>query len=418
MTAEGLLFIIVMACLLGLSGVFSSAETAVFSLGAGDLRALRESGGRSGRLMDRLLRRRRPLLVSILLANLTINILYFNTGVLLAGTWPAGHVARLIVPPTMLIFLILFGEILPKVLAVHHGRRVALLTVWPLLWTGRVLRVPMVVLSATAIFLSRLLMGRRSEEGELEGEELEKLLELAVAGGELGRDEYFWLQALLRLSSARVREVMTPRVDIVAFPRDGERSEFVQLVSEHRFNKVPVHDGDLDRIEGYLDARDVLTRPKEPLQGLLRAVTFVPETATVAAVADQMLSGEDPIGVIVDEYGGTEGIVTREDLLEAVVGDLADEWDDPRQPVVRLGPGRFEVTSSLGIGTWARLAGADVSGLPVGTLGGLVTMLLGRLPEVGDEVGFGHVRLKVLSLRGRRPDRVEILLTSAKGATP
>lgn len=406
-----------MAGLLVVSALFSSAETAVFCLGPADLRKLKGRHRRAGVALDALMADRRKLLVTILLANLTVNVLYFNLGALVTTRLEAQAGMGALVPPLVLAAVILFGEMVPKTLAVHHPEKVAVLVARPLLWIERLLVVPRAILASVAVVLSRLVMGTREEEGELGSEELEGLLQVAVDRGHLGVDEFTWLQSLLDLSSTPVRETMVPRVELSTFRLPAQRTDFLALAADKHRNRIPVFAETVDRLDGYLDVREVMASPEAELEALVRPLVFVPETATVATVADQMMQENLPLVIVVDEYGGTEGLVTREDLVEAVVGDLADEVDDEQPPVVTLGEGRFDVDARLGVQAWRRIFRHSIAGLPVGTIGGVVTALLGRLPKVGDEVRSGSLRFRVASLRGRRLHRIEITVQGGEGAS-
>ncbi|MAG59107.1 MAG: hypothetical protein CMJ83_22705 [Planctomycetes bacterium] len=421
--AGSLPVLLAMGALLLASAWFSSAETAVFSLGWGGLQSM--GGGRLVRRLEALLADRRRLLVTILLGNLVVNVLYFNLGTLLAVRLAqGGHTTGAVVLSLLiLVMIVLFGEVLPKSVAVAWPSRVARLAAEPLWWLQRVLLVPRVALGLIADAVGRVLTWDREEEGELDPDELGALLSLAAKEGHLARGELDALQAVLALSRTTVKEIMVPRVDLVTFALEPDsepeplRSQFLVLVAEHRHNKIPVHAGSVDQITGFLDAKEVLMQPEVSLAQLLRPVDFIPETVLVTNAMERFREARLRVMIVVDEYGGTEGLLTHEDLTEAVVGDLMDESDAPE--VVAEGPGRWIVDAGLGVRRMARIMGLAETDLPVATIGGLVTLKLGRMPRAGDHVWSGRVELEVVTMDRHHPGKVRVRVrrtTVARGS--
>jgi putative hemolysin len=409
-----------MVFLLLASGFFSASETAVFSIGAADLRGIEESGRRGSAALRRLVGDRARVLVTILLGNLTINILYFNLGALMSYRFAAAdaEVAAAITTVLTLAGVVIFGEIIPKVMAVHHPARVALLASLPLVWMELLLHFPRILLSGIATALGRVIMWRHPKEGALSSAELEALLHLSADDGHLRDREGAWLRAILDLSSVAVREIMVPRVSIVAHSLDAGREELLRILTGHPRKRIPVYRESLDHIEGYLDVREVFLKPELGLDELVRPVAFVPESAVLAQVVDRVVGGEAQLFIVVDEYGGTEGLLTKEDVVEAVVGDLSDEGEPAVDPVQVIAPGHYEVDAGLGIRSWGRIMGASMDELPVSTIGGLVSFLLGKVPQPGDSAVRGPLRFRVLSVRGRRPQRIEIRLAGTGEPPP
>jgi putative hemolysin len=406
-----------MSLLLGVSAFFSSSETAAFSLGWSDMRRYDGSRARSVRFLQALLADRRGLLVTGLFGTLLINVLYFGLGVQLSSRFAqAGlHGAAVATPFVVLIAIVLMGEVLPKSLAVTWPGVVARITAEPLWWLQRLLFVPRVVLSFVAEAVGRLAVGNREDEGEIDEQELGALLELSAADGHLHPDELDALQEVLILAGLPVKDIMVPRVDVVGFmlspdePEAAQRLRFLDLVDQRRHSKIPVHGGSLDDVQGYVLVKDVLAFPEKALLDLVHPLAFVPETSSVSDVMERLLAGGPRLMVVVDQYGGTEGIVTEEDVVEAVVGDLADE-EEPEAPVQREGGRSWLVDGRLGIRRVSRLFGGHTGKLPVSTLGGLVTHLLGHLPKVGDEVRAGRTALTVVGVRRHRASLVRIRL--------
>jgi len=401
------------------SAFFSSAETAVFSLSLSDLR---QGRARTMRRLDALLQDRKGLLITVLIGNLLVNVLYFNLGVLITSRLAAaGATAAAVATPILvLILIVILGEITPKTIAVTWPGPVARFAASPLWWLRRLLWLPQLLLSAAAGAVARVAVGVREEEGDVDPEELGGLLSLSASEGHLESDEVDALQRVLALSDTTVKDAMVPRVDAVMFPfLDGEsdaeaRGRFLDVVAEHRLNKVPVYVDSPDTISGFLDAKEVLGRPEASLPDLVHPVVFVPETTAVSDVLGRFQRDRVRVMIVVDEYGGTEGLLTHEDLVEAVLGDLTDESDTEHR-VMEEEPGQWLVDASMGLRGLAQFVDISPGNMGVRSLGGLVTALLGRLPRVGDSVRAGRLMLDVVSLRRRRPDRIRVraLRTSA-----
>ncbi len=401
-----LLLSLMLAALLS-SAFFSASETAAFQIGPSDLTDLEKSQPRVARALSRILTGRRAILVTVLLANLLVNLFYFNVGQLLAASAGAafGTDGRILADILVVTGVVLLGEIVPKTLAVMHPRRVASLTAIPLLYCERMLRLPRIVLTAISDALTRLVGVAKAEEGEVTPGELQQVLAVAAEKGELGIDEHEWLRALVEIDDVPVREVMVPRVEMTAFDLSHGREAFIRLFLQSRRNKIPVFEGTVDRIRGYVNAKDVIVEGTV-LEKAVLPVVFVPEAASVADVMEQMRRDDRRLAIVVDEYGGTEGMVTREDLVESVVGDLRDETEARWEPVRELSPGAFLVDAALPLHESRRVFGLESERMGVATLGGMVANRLERVPRVGDEIDVGQIRVRVVSMRGRRPERL------------
>ncbi|HYC78337.1 MAG TPA: hemolysin family protein [Planctomycetota bacterium] len=390
------------AALLGFA-FFNAAETAAFTLEPGDLDALRKRRPRTAAALDALFRDRRRVLVSVLLGNLLVSVLFFNL-VQASATALSGAV-RPVFEATALVAFIVLGEMAPKTVALRAPARFAERTAAPLGWVVRLLAVPGAAFAAAARGL-RGMWRAREEEGDLAPAELASLLAVAAKRGALGEDEMGWLRELVLLAEVRVREVMTPRVEATAFDLAGTRDDFVALFRAAHRNKIPVFEGSVDRLTGWLDAKEVLGAPDRPLRDLVKPLGFTPESATAADALALLKRTGGRMLAVVDEYGGFEGLVTREDLVECVFGDLADETDQVTEAVRETAPGRFLVDAGLPVTESRRVFGfAGVAG-GASTLGGLVLRTLKRLPRVGDEVRLGRTVVRVASVRGRTASKL------------
>ncbi len=388
--------------LLCLSGLFSSSETAFFSLGGDAL------GKRVDRRVQILLDEPRELLVSLLAGNLFVNVFFFALAkqVFPFPGWGAGLLA--------LITILIAGEILPKALALRMPHRVAHLTA-PF-WVPYV-RLMSPVRRAVSWFLEHLLRALGESDRREEGLTVETLagaLEASAVEGGLEHGEADLLGEIIQLSSLRVREIMTPRVDVLALDLEETPEEHALVVEQARRQRItwlPVVSGDMDSIEGAVELRDLYALEGKPLDQLVMPIQFVPEVAPVLSMLNVLREARTAEAVVVDEWGGTAGVVSLEDLFEELVGDLRAEGEEVSREVIPMGEGRYRVSGDLSIRDWNETMGLQVVPSAFETLGGYVLALLGRLPKPGDQVQLGAGLMgEVHEVRGRRVLTVDLFL--------
>ncbi len=394
--------------LLLLSCLFSSAETALFSLTP-------VQRARASETVRRLVNRPRRLLVSILLGNLITNLLFFSVASRLAPE--EGGVRGLVVRLGVLMALLVGGEILPKTLGLGARATVAQLTAVPLSLVvgllGR-LATPLVALLEAC---NRVVTLFAREEIGFHPEVLEHVMERGAREGTLLEKEAEIVVQAVELGQVRVREIMTPRVDALFLDLSGEdRDEVVARALAERQSALPVVDGSPDQVVGRVRVRDLLRHRERPVRALVMPVKFVPEVADAVDLLRSLHDDRTTEAVVVDEWGGTAGFVTAEDVFEALVGDLRTEGEERPRPVVPLGEGRYRVAGSLSIRDWNDAFGLSVVPTEFETVGGFVTALLGRIPRIGDVVSFANLALEVSEVRGRRILTVDIGLAPAPAA--
>ncbi len=386
--------------LLFCSGFFSSAETAFFSLAPGER-------SKSPRVLRVMLQKPRRVLVTVLLCNLVVNVLFFAFASRLVP--PEDDMDKVLVGLGALFALLLCGEILPKTLALvapsvvarltTPGVRVAYLFLFPLA------RPVLFLLDRVQRYLDRFLRPERGITPDL----LAKVMERGAEDGALLESEADLLTEIIELDDIRVREIMKPRVDTLFLDLSGEERDKAckQALKEHQ-SWLPVVDGDPDHVVGRVAVRDLLRKRERPVRQLVMPVKFVPEVASAMDLLRSLHADRTSEAVVVDEWGGTAGFVTAEDVFEEIVGDLRTENEARVPAVVPLGEGRFRVSGGLPIRDWNEHFGLEVVPRDFETVGGFVTALLGRIPRSGDEVSSGELEMLVHEVRGRRVMTVDI----------
>lgn len=401
---------LVLLVLLTLSAVVSAAETALFSLPPKTLRAF-EKGGHLHRRAFRLMREPHNVLMTVLLGNTIANLAYYVASFValenLGRQYPA-----LAVPAGVAILLsvIIFGELIPKGLALANAQRVAPLGAWFLWGMGLAFKPVQWGLMVLLINpITRLLSPARSLSPTVTTEELRLLVEQSARHGHLDSAENEMMQAIVSLGDVSVRDIVTPRVDIEWVQLSEQPAKIRAKVLATKKRIFPACGKDLDDIRGLLHARDVLLSPHTPWRSLLRPVQYVPEQINLSQLMRHFRENRSHFAIVVDEYGGTAGLVTSEDAVEWIVGDLPDEDAATRPPPMeRIDDNTYMVAGDLSVREWADRFGVQEVDGQIDTVAGLILARLGRVPQTGDKIWLRNLTLTVESMRRRRVERVRL----------
>jgi CBS domain containing-hemolysin-like protein len=327
----------------------------------------------------------------------------------LAISWRVGSLALL------LLLMVVFSEALPKALATRNPARAAGLLASPMTLLSRLLWPLIAVISFLTSRLIRLLSGGSSTQMPLvTEEELRLLVNVGEEEGLIEPDEREMIEGIFSFGDTVVREVMVPRVDIVALEQTASLQEALETVIAHGHSRIPVYDETIDNIVGILYAKDLLPglragQASVSLAGLLRPPHFVPETMKVDALLKDLQARKVHLAMVVDEYGGTAGLATIEDLLEEIVGEIQDEYDVEEPSVKFVGEGELLADARVLLDDLNDLTGLHLASEESDRLGGLVFERLGRVPRVGDEVQLEDgVTITVLSIEGLRPRQLRL----------
>jgi CBS domain containing-hemolysin-like protein len=304
---------------------------------------------------------------------------------------------------TLLYFV--FVEAMAKTFAVLHTDRVAL-TLAPLVWfLGRLLEIPTRFLIGLA---NVLLPGKGLKQGPfVSEEEIRSMAEVGSEEGSIEEGEKELIHSIFEFGDTIVREVMVPRPDIVAIEDDKTLRDVQALVLSHGYSRIPVFHGSLDDVKGVVFAKDVLKalhqgKKDMPLGEVVRTAHFVPESKRVAELLKEMQREKFHQALVYDEHGSVTGIVALEDLLEELVGEIADEYDREEPEVLELGDGIYRVSGKASIDDVNELLGTELPDEEWDTVAGLMLDLFGRMPETGEEVAFRGLSLKADTVQGRR----------------
>jgi len=257
----------------------------------------------------------------------------------------------------------------------------------------------------------RILAPRSAGQTQITAKELTSVLDLSARRGIIGHDANALLQEIIELTDLRVSDIMVPRVDMIAYDVDSPPAGLLDLFRRSGLRRIPVYERDIDHVLGLVHAKRLLLQPEGPLRDLVAPVLFVPEAANVERLLIQLRTQRAQTAFVVDEYGGTAGLVTLQDVLEEIVGDIPEPGEGDREPAVRqVGPRAYLLNADLAIHEWADAFRMDLSGRRISTVGGFVVSRLGRIARVGDVVTYRNLRFRVESMRRSRIGQLRLEL--------
>ena len=330
----------------------------------------------------------------------------------------AKTLALVVVTVILALFTILFAELVPKTLALANAERFAIVLSGPVDLLARILSPVILFLTGATKAIARLFGASVTAEQSISAEELRLIVERGGEQGVLEAEEEQMINAVIELGDRRLHEVMTPRIAIVALPATAGFDEAIDVFVEQGHSRLPIYETSVDDIVGILYAKDLLPFLKQggerpALRSLLRTPVFVPESMTIDDLLHEFQRRKVHIAIVLDEYGGTAGLLTIEDLLEEIVGEIQDEYDVEEPLVVKLSDdearvdGRAAVDDLLELFDLANLTLEDED--EYDTVGGLVYHRVGGVPSPGDEVHVDGLRLTVESTDGRRVGKVLVV---------
>jgi len=408
-----------------IGGAFSGAEIALVSLRESQVRAMAENEGRRGKAVQRLLSDPNRFLAAV---QVGVTLAGFFSAAFGASTLSApfadwlvargvseglaGTLALVLVTIAISYLSLVVGELTPKRLALQRAEGFSLLVAAPLNAIAKLSRPVIWLLSKSTNVLVRLVGGDPKVSGESISQE--ELRDLVAAHESLSSDERRLIDEVFRAGEREVREVMTPRTEVAFLDASTTASRAARTVADSNWSRFPVAGRDQDDVLGFVHVRDLFL-PNHPagraatVGDLAREVKRLPGTAGVLTALSEMRRENHHLAIVVDEYGGTDGIVTLEDLIEEVIGEIYDEYDaevgeDAKQPP----GGPREVDGLLNLDDFTEVTGLGLPDGPYETVAGYVLAELGRLPQVGDEIVVEGRTITVLELDGRRISRLRV----------
>lgn len=410
--------VLILVLTIMLAAMAAAAETALTALSPALVRTLEERS-RSGRIIAYLKHDPNRFLSTILVVNSSSLIVASSMATLIFTSALSAPWGELVATIGVSFLVLVFSEITPKNIAVRKSERVALLLAVPVQFFAWVLTpINFLIGSIVSVFMTLLGLGSGSKTvPAVTEDELRETLNLAEASEEITEEETERIEGILNLDKIVVEQVMRPRVDMIAVPVEMPLMDALDVVLREGHSRIPVYEGSIDNIVGILYDKDLLKYVREneltvSLRDVVREAIFVPESKPADDVLREFQRRKVHMAIVFDEYGGTAGLVTIEDILEEIVGEIQDEYDEEEAPVEQAGEGEWIVDAMLRIeevNEELEIALPADSGIE--TLGGFVYERLGDVPKLGEQVQEDGVRLEVTEIEGRRIKKVRITKT-------
>lgn len=413
--------LLIAAALVGIA-FFASAEASIVALSKVRIRTLAEQGKANAQLLQRLIQKRERLVGSILLGENALSVL-----ATLAVGWVAidlfhgpSIIALVAAAVAASVLVVLLGEIIPRTFGAQNADRYALLIARPLALLVRCLALPVFLLtSVTRVYVQLFnVVFRTSQEVHLPlvaEDELRQLLADAQEQGGLEKEETEMIASVIELGDTSAREIMVPRIDMTCLPVDATLDEALNVAIDKGHSRIPVYQDSSDNIVGVLYVKDLLglLRRRERPDGIppetIRPAYHVPESKKVDELLKDMRTEKVHMAIVLDEFGGTAGLITIEDIIEEIVGEIQDEYDAEERVSIRHQPdGSLLVDGKASIFEVGELLGVKLPSEDYATIGGFVVGLVGRAPTQGEEVTYDGVRMRVEAVEQRRAACIRI----------
>ncbi len=414
----------ILVLLLVSSALISGSEVAFFSLRPEDIEKLRTSRSKKAARVIRLYSMPEKLLSTILVANNTVNIAIVLLSAFLSSRlfdFSANPTLGFIVEAVVITFILLFfGEIMPKVYSTRNHTGVSMLMSGPLIFLEKIFRPLSSLLILSTSFVRKRNSARRSN---LSLDDLSSALELA--SDDITEDEKI-LKGIVNFGNTNVNEIMCPRIDVTAVDIKSGFSTIISLLIESGFSRIPVYSGSFDSVKGILYAKDVLPYTGNPdnfkWQSLVRPPYFVPETKKINELLKEFQMKKIHMAVVIDEYGGTSGIITLEDILEEIVGEITDESDEDETMYRKINDTTFVFEGKILLNDFFKIIETDedpfeeVRGESE-TLAGLILELTGEIPQKGQTINYRNFTFRIESADKRRIKEIRVEIKDDDGTS-
>ena len=411
--------LIFLAVLIFLSALFSSAETAFLSINKIRLRNLQEDGEKKADLVLLMLEHQNKLISTLLVGNNIVNIGSSALATKMA-TEAFGNAGVGIATGIMTLLVLVFGEVIPKNLAAAHAENWAMFIAPFIRLVSFVLTPVVFLLTKLSDFVVHFSKSDDEEDPTITEDEFKILVNVGQEEGVLDESESEMINSIFEFDETVVKAIMVPRIDIVAVDVEDCINEALRIIVDGGHSRIPAYEESIDNIVGILYAKDIFAHldadfDKMKVKELLRPAYYIPETKKVSDLLNELRLKKVHMAIILDEYGGTNGLVTIEDLIEEIIGDIQDEYDVEDDLIVMHGDDHLVADARAPIGDVedafdVELDEEILEDSEADTIGGLAFEHLGGIPAVGDEVTVGRFLIRIVEVSGRRISKVEILL--------
>lgn len=404
--------LLILIILLAVSAFFSAAETSLMSLSKIRVRYMVDENIKGAKLVQKLVENPSKLIGSVLVGNNIANIAGSALATALTMELFQGN-AVAIATIVMTILILVFSEITPKSLAAQNSEKVALIVSKPLSLIVTIINPVVIVLTKVTNFLVRILGGKSDKDAPyITEEELKSIVNVSHEEGVLEIEEKQMIYNVFEFGDLQIKDVMIQRTDISAIDIEWNFNKVMEVIKEGKYSRYPVYDGNFDNIIGILNVKDFIyiehTKDNFKIADYMREPYFTYEFKRITELFKEMKKNRGHIAIVIDEYGGTAGIVTIEDLIEEIVGEIEDEYDEIENEVERISDGEYIVDGSTKILFINGFIGLNMESEDFDSLGGFIMGELGRLPKVGETVMCENVKFTVESISNHRIQKIRM----------
>ena len=419
MTGIETLFLVLLGVCLLLSAFFSGSETAFISLQRFRLEHLVETKVKGAKRVARMLEQPGKLLSTILLGNNFVNTAAAALATILAVSVWGEEWGVLFATIGVTIILLIFSETTPKTIAIQHAERLSLVFARPIQMISWLLTPFVVVLSWIASGFTKMVGGTPMPRSLVSEEEIRTMISVGHKEGTVEKDEAEMLHNVFDFGNRPVREVIIPRTEVVWVEKGAKLPDFLSIYAESPLSRFPVYEDNMDNVVGILSVKDVLMAQakgtidsESPIDGLIRPAYFTPETKRISELFTEMRDKNYRMAVVVDEFGGTAGIVSLSRLVEEIVGPVGDELAEAEKEYEAINEYTFQIDGGMRIEEVNEEMGVELPEGDYETVAGFVLHLLGHIPRQGEQLRYKGLKLVITKMRGLKIE--EILLTKEK----
>lgn len=420
--------LVILLALILFNAFFASAEVAIAQMRKARLKQLVEAGSGTARVLERLVENSTRTLTTLQLGATFAQLLAAATAIVvfLPGLNAALRQVGLslilsqwlglaLIVLGLAAAIVVLGRLAPQTVALRYAEPVALALARPLDWAAALLSPLVWVLVKLFNIIAKPLGGAARDSLTLiTEEEIKTIVDAGEEGGVIEKDEKAMIYSIFEFGDTLVREVMVPRIDVVAVEAATPICDALEVVIQAGHSRVPVYEDTIDNIIGLLYAKDLLAylrdgRTDLPLQNVVRPAYFIPEAKKVDELLEELQKQRTHMAVVVDEYGGVAGLVTIEDILEEIVGEIQDEYDAAEEPLVESVSGdEYVMDARVNLDDVSQLLAVALPAESGDTLGGFIYSQLGKVPAAGDKLRFGDLSMEVMSVAARRIGKVRV----------
>jgi putative hemolysin len=406
------------------SAFFSACEVAFFSLNPLQQKEMAEKKGRSGRLVHSLLQKPRELLITIYigneLVNIGISVVITSITISLFGSIGVGIAIG--VGTLLLLFL---GEIVPKSISLKYAQSYALFAAFPLKGFANIVQPAQKLFNSWTekIMRSIGILTHPEKESSISDEEFRTMVQVGEGEGVIDSDERYLIQKAIEFGETTVGEVMTPQIDMFTVNINDSLDEILPRIVANFHSRVPVYGNDDEEILGILFTKDLtrlkhLPREKVNLKGILHPAVVVPKTKMIKEMLEEFRKLKRHMAIVLDEYGSVCGLVTLEDIIEELVGEIDSEMRRDEQPLLEINENQFRVSGAYNLAEFNEFFNSELPEENYDTVGGLVFGLFGRIPRSGESTTVDHFKFRVEKMKGSRILNIHLTLLKRSATTP